>query len=120
LIALVGSRAGMGIVGTAVLPWINDADGKSVFEWRFAVYDVRGKADTEIRRYSSAKSPVRFDRVVFPRRQPEFYMRQFPANLYDILQVLDALQVSRIMPPEVPVAGSVNQGTYRFDPALVA
>jgi hypothetical protein len=43
-------------------------------------------------------------------------MRQVPANLYDILQMLDALEVSRIVPAEVPITGAADERTYRFYP----
>jgi hypothetical protein len=78
---------------------------------------VSGKADAEIRWYPSSKPPECFDCLVLPRGQPEFNRRKIQADLHDIPKMLKMLQISGIMPTEMTVAGSVNQGANCVHPA---
>jgi hypothetical protein len=109
----------MGIAGNAIPSRIDNADRQSVPDRRLAVNNVRGKADAEIGRYASARTPIGLHRLVFPRRQPEFHVRKIQADLDDFPEMVDSLQISRIMPPEVPVAGSVDEGADRIHPLRI-
>ena len=94
----------MGIEGDSILSRISDADRQPISHWWLAIHDVSGKPDAEIGWYPAAESPVCLDGLVFPRGQPELHLRQISAHPHDIPQMLDPLQVSGIMPAEVPVS----------------
>lgn len=80
---------------------------------------MRGIADTEIFRNPIAKPPVRLDRLMLPRRKPEPYGRVPAAHCDDFPQVPHALEIPRIMPPEVFLARAQDQRRNCLDPARI-
>lgn len=97
----------------------DSAHGQPILErWR-SIYDVSGIPDAEIRGNDPAHSPVRLDGLVFPGRQPELHPRQLPRHCNDLTEMLEALDIAGIMPPEVSISRAINERAYGFDPARV-
>src|SRR5712692_4079035 len=88
-------------------------------ERRPTVDEMRRITNAEIRRYVASESPVCLDGLKFPGRQPKPDSREVLADLNDLLKVLDALQVTGVVPAEVSVARAVDERAYRFYPARI-
>jgi len=96
-----------------------DANRQPVTNWWLAVDQMRGQPDAEIVRNLPAQSLERLNGVIFPRRQPELHPCQIFTDLNDLPEMLDVLQVARVVPSEIPVAGAMDEGTHRLYPARV-
>src|ERR1700674_2869215 len=69
---LLGCRANMSCLRYGGLAGMHSTCRQPIANWRQTVYEMRGIADAEVRRNWATHSPIRFNRLVFPRRQPEF------------------------------------------------
>jgi hypothetical protein len=50
---------------------------------------MRGVPDAQVRWDLATHSPIRFDRLVFPRRQPEFDLGEIQTDLNDVSEVFE-------------------------------
>jgi hypothetical protein len=87
--------------------------------WRKTVYKMRRVPDTEVRWNSVTHSPIRFNRLVLPRRQPELDPRKIQTDPDNLSEVFEPLQIAGIIPPEVPISRVMNKRGYGFDPARI-
>lgn len=79
-------------------------------ERRRCAYEVGGVSNTEIRWNGPACSAICLYGLILPSRQPEFDPWQILADTNDVAEMLDALQIAGIVPAEVSVFGTIDQG----------
>jgi hypothetical protein len=60
-----------------------------VFERRPAIHQMSGVPDTEIGWDDSTHSPIGFDRLIFPGRQPESDSGEIQADPNDLLEMFE-------------------------------
>jgi len=65
---------------------------------------MRGVPNTEVHRDLATHSPIRFDRLIFPRREPELDPWEIQTDPDDVSEVVETLQIARIVPPEVSIS----------------
>ena len=125
VIALVGSWTVMNTRRSFLFARRDGAYWQAVAERRRCVHKVGGVSYAEIRWNSAARSAICLDGLVLPGWKPKVDARQVFADANDVAEVIDALQVARIMPAEVAVLGPAiksGDGVYPFwvDKALEA
>src|SRR5882762_2465398 len=81
---------------------------------------MSGQADTEIRGNSPAHPAICLNGLVLPSWEPEFDPRQISANSDDVPQMLDALQITGIMPAEVAVFGTIDKRGDGLNPVWMS
>src|ERR1019366_1913875 len=64
-------------------------------------------------------SPIRFNRLVLSRRQPEPEPWEIQRDPDDVSEMGEIPQIARIIPPEVSILRAINERAYGFDPARV-
>ena len=99
----------MGCVRYGGFPGMNATHWQPIATLRNTVYEMRGVPDTEVRWNWAAHPPICFDRLVLPRRQPEFDPWEIEAHLDDLSEVFETLQIAGIMPPEVSISRVINE-----------
>jgi len=86
---------------------------------RKTVYEMRRVPDAQVRWNWATHSPIRFNRLVLSRRQPELDPGEIQTDPHDLSEVFQILQIAGIMPPEVSISRLINESAYSFDPAWV-
>src|SRR5437667_10332721 len=109
----------MGTARDAALSRRDGAHRQSVAERQLAVDQVSGKTNAKIRWNTTAQSTIGLHRLVFPGRQPKLNSREVLANLNDFPQVIEALQVSGIVPAKVAISRAVDERRYSIHPARI-
>ena len=117
VIALAGSRTMVSTGGSLVLARRDRAYRQAIVEWRRSIHEVGGVSDADIRRNSPAKTPIGLNGLILPGREPEFHARQILADPNNVPEMLDALQITGIMPAEVAVFGTIDKVSYGLYPA---
>jgi hypothetical protein len=90
---------------------------ESIVERRRSVHEVGRISNAEIPGNCAAHSEICLDGVILPGWKPEFDPRQVHADCDDVAKVLDALQITGIMPAEVAVSGAMDKCGDRVYPA---
>src|SRR5712692_6311321 len=117
--ALLGCRANMSFGRYETFPGMHATRRQPIANWRKTVHEMRRVPDAEVRRNWVTHSPIRFNRLVLSRRQPEFDPGEIQTDPNDLSEVFKTLQIARIMPPEVSVSRAVNERAYGIDPARI-
>src|SRR5438445_885418 len=93
------------------------AHRQPISERELAVDEMGGKTNAKIRWDATAQATIGHHRLVFPGRQPKLNSRQVLADLDNFPQMIEALQVTGVMPTEVAISRAVDEGGYRIHPA---
>jgi hypothetical protein len=65
-------------------------------------------------------SPIRFNRLVLSRRQPEFDPGKIQTDPDNLPEVSEIPQIARIIPPpEVSILRAINERAYSLHPARI-
>ena len=93
------------------------AHRQPISERELAVDEMGGKTNAKIRWDATAQATIGHHRLVFPGRQPKLNSRQVLADLDDLPQMIEALQVAGIVPAKVAISRAVDERRYRIHPA---